>query len=329
MKSEKLRRKSGLPTGFNPLYNERVEAVPHLCKGKTMAKETAAQKREREAQEAEARRQAALTGEDGSDGAETSTDEDWNAEDDQPEGSTEDDEAAGRDAPEGETWDGTDEGEPEQPAHPDDESGTSLGGSSHTEAMTEDEAERVKEDANADAGPVQRVQIVEGPAETGGFVAGEALTPGQRAGLEPLDRVKDNEQAADRVHRTNMQTDHEADNGLDPTSSGPSPGITANASYTAAATGAPPSDMSGRPPLAENDRKALDVMRSALNGAKDKDAAEGIVKEERQGWRTPQEIGVAGGVMSRLQSIYPERIEFEEVPNGHHFPETGRRYRLK
>ena len=33
--------------------------------------------------------------------------------------------------------------------------------------------------------------------------------------------------------------------------------------------------------------------------------------------------------MGRIHAAYPDRMETETMPNGHFFPETGTRYRLK
>jgi len=176
-----------------------------------------------------------------------------------------------------------------------------------------------------------RVAVVPAPADENGFVAGEALTPGQRAGLEPLDPEKDLEQAQDREHLTNLQTDFEAAEGLDAVSGGPSPGVTEQTPLTAKQQGAPASDMSGRPAvpggvnLTDQEKALVPTLQRKLKDAKaedkDKDAA-------KRGWRTPQELGIPGGVMRKFVEAGAP-LETETVPNGHFFPETGTRYRLK
>lgn len=174
---------------------------------------------------------------------------------------------------------------------------------------------------------VQKVAIVQAPQDATVTTAGPALTPGQAAGLEPLDPEHNAEQAAHREHLTNMQTDHEAENALDPTSEGPTPGVTPNVAYTAAATGAPPSDMSGRPPLSESDKEMSRRLRDGLTSAKREDSEAGV-EDKRQGWRTPQQLGIPGAVIERIKASGAP-IDSETVPSGHHFPETGTRYRVR
>lgn len=170
-----------------------------------------------------------------------------------------------------------------------------------------------------------RVAVVPAPAPDGGFVAGEALTPGQRAGLDPIDPELDAEQAQDREHRTNMQTDHELENALDPVSGGPSPAVTADAPLTARQVGAPVSDMNGRPALTDSDERLIPQIRDKLRQAKKDDSDK---DDNMRGWRTPQELGIPGAVMKRIsESGAP--LESQTVPNGHFFPESGTRYRLK
>lgn len=178
------------------------------------------------------------------------------------------------------------------------------------------------------ANPV-RVAIAPAPAPDGGFVAGEALTPGQRAGLDPLDPALDAEQAKHREHRTNMQTDHEAENALDPLSGGPSPAVTANAPLTAVALGAPVTDMSGRPPLSANEAGYATQMKDKLTAKRRADRADKSIRDERlHGWMTPFDMGIPGAIVKRIVEAGAP-VESEMVPNGHFFPETGTRYRLK
>lgn len=193
-----------------------------------------------------------------------------------------------------------------------------------------------------------RVATVAPPAPEGGFVAGEALTPEQRAGLEPLDRERDNEEAADRDNRPNRQTEHELMAGLDPVSGSPTPGVTENVSYSGAATGAPPSDMSGRPPqphpepgtarapaddkknaVTNADKEHITTVRERLSMAQREDAKNDRVPDDRKGWRTPADIGVSGAILARLHDSGNYPLEMEAVPGGHFFPETGKRYRIK
>lgn len=177
---------------------------------------------------------------------------------------------------------------------------------------------------------IQRVAVVRDPSPTAGIVgATSALSPGQLAGLDPIDPELDAEQAEDRENRTNRQTDHEAENALDPVSGGPSPGVTSQAPLTAKAAGSPVTDMSGRPALDVSDKEALPRMQQALKDGRAKDKENRRLKPERVGWRTPADMGIPGAVVRRIFDAYPDKMEVEEVPNGHHFPETGRRYRLK
>lgn len=192
-------------------------------------------------------------------------------------------------------------------------------------------AKEPKQKGQGTADDPVRVAVVPPPADEG-FNAAEALTPGQRAGLDPLDPQWDAEQAQDREHLTNLQTDHEADNALDAVSGGPSPGITEQTPLTAKQQGAPASDMSGRPAvpaqaagLTEDDQKFVSVVRDKLRQAKSDDKDQ---EADRRGWRTPSELGIPGGVMRRLVEAGAP-LETETVPNGHFFPETGTRYRLK
>jgi hypothetical protein len=135
--------------------------------------------------------------------------------------------------------------------------------------------------------------------------------------------------ARPREGRTNRQTDHEAENALDPVSGGPSPGVTSQAPLTAKAAGSPVTDMSGRPALDMTEKESLPRMQQALKDARAKDRENKRIRPERQGFRTPAEMGIPGAVVRRIFDAYPDKMEVEEVPNGHHFPETGRRYRLK
>lgn len=177
---------------------------------------------------------------------------------------------------------------------------------------------------------IQRVAVVPDPTPMPGIAgATPALTPGQLAGLDPIDPELDAEQAADREGRTNRQTDHEAENALDPVSGGPSPGVTSQAPLTAKAAGSPVTDMSGRPALDMTEKESLPRMQQALKDARAKDRENKRIRPERQGFRTPAEMGIPGAVVRRIFDAYPDKMEVEEVPNGHHFPETGRRYRLK
>lgn len=152
--------------------------------------------------------------------------------------------------------------------------------------------------------------------------AGAALTPGQAAGLDPIDPAKNAEEAANRAKMPNMQTTHELDNGLDPLSQSPNPGVAPNAALTAVTAGRPVSDMSGRPPI---DPAAMERVRDGLRAAKSDDKDSG---DARRGARTPQELGVP---RAQLEAMIADGapLESEDVPAGHFFPETGRRFRLK
>lgn len=176
------------------------------------------------------------------------------------------------------------------------------------------------------------VAVVPAPAPTDGFSAGDALTPGQKAGLDPLDEQWDDEQSKDRANLTNMQTDHEMANGLDSVSRGPSPGISVDTPLTAKQIGAPPTDMSGRPALTLADEEVFGKLRQKLTESKRDDKAKGGIREDQIGWRTPFEMGIPGGVVARIVGATDpdgEKVEKAVVPNGQFFPETGTRYRLK
>lgn len=206
------------------------------------------------------------------------------------------------------------------------------------------------------------MHMVEAAAPAGAVGAfGQALTPEQLAGLEPIDRAKDNEEAAHRDEMPNRQTTHELDAGLDPISGGPTPGVTTAAPLTAVGAGAPPSDMSGRPAvdanvtdadrkaaageqakaaenrkagtgkkviLTEKDRAQIRMVRDGLTKAKQDDMDKGK-DENRIGWRTPADLGVSGATMAKLYDSGDYPLEMETMPNGHFFPETGRRYRVR
>jgi hypothetical protein len=178
---------------------------------------------------------------------------------------------------------------------------------------------------------IQRVAVVPPPPGAAGpgiTTMGPALTPGQQAGLDPIDPERNAEQAADRSQLTNMQTDHEAENALDPVSGGPTPGVVDTAPLTAKATGAPVTDESGRPALSSDDKETVKVLRQRLTDAKSEDGKNDKLKPDRRGWRTPAQMGIPGAVVKRIAAAYPEKMQTETVPNGHFFPETGTRYRL-
>lgn len=169
---------------------------------------------------------------------------------------------------------------------------------------------------------------VTGPDDATAFSAGAALTDRQRAGLDAIDPEHDDEQAEHKAEMPNMQTDHEAENTLDPVSSAPEVAISPDTPLTGLQTGQKPTDMTGRPPmLSGSDEELVPAIRKALTKAHADDTKNGTASD-RIGWRTPQDIGISGAVLERvMRSGAP--IEMEEVPGGAFFPETGRRYRFK
>lgn len=187
-----------------------------------------------------------------------------------------------------------------------------------------------KDPKRDDRKDVQRVEIVPPASQGTATTAAPALTPGQRAGLEPIDPQRDAEQAADREHLTNLQTDHEAENVLDPVSGTPTPGIVTGTPLTGVAQGQLPSDESGRPPMALNDdlKALLPQVRERLTAAKKDDKNRGR-NDKEQGYRNALELGLSGAQMRKIAEAYPERFESVTIPQGHFFPDTGTRYRLK
>ncbi len=172
-----------------------------------------------------------------------------------------------------------------------------------------------------------RVATVPPPADGQVTTATPALTPAQQVGLDPVDPQENIEQTKDRDERSNRQTDHELAGALDPVSGGPTPGITQGTPLTGVQTGQHPTDESGRPPLSASDEQLVPQVRDKLRQAMREDKKNNV-KPEEQGFRSPQDLGVPGAVMKRiLESGAP--LETATMPNGHFFPETGTRYRLK
>lgn len=187
-----------------------------------------------------------------------------------------------------------------------------------------------KDPKKDDRKDVQRVEIVP-PAPDGQAVgATAALTPGQAAGLDPIDPQRDEEEQGHKEEMTNLQTTHEAENVLDGVSGTPTPGITAATPLTGLQQGQHPSDMSGRPPmeLGGDLQGLLPKVRDGLRKAKSDDKNKNLRDEER-GYRNALELGLSGADMRRIAEAYPERFETVTLPNGHFFPDTGTRYRLK
>lgn len=182
------------------------------------------------------------------------------------------------------------------------------------------------DDKSADTGTddVQKVALVPAPVDDAGIAVGAALTPEQQAGIEPLDPVENEKQAAIRDELPNRQTDHERENALDPVSRSPNTGITADAPLTAIAAGSPPTDMSGRPPYGPDD---VERVRDSLRKAKTKDRDSGVDDESRQGYRTANELGVSRAVLDAMVADGAP-LEAETAPGGQFFPDTGKRYRI-
>lgn len=170
------------------------------------------------------------------------------------------------------------------------------------------------------------------PPPTGQVIAaGAALTPGQVVGIDPIDPKRNAEEAKDRANLPNQQTTHEAERGLDAISGTPSPGITAETPLTGRQQGQTATDMSGRPPisLAQGDEGLLPLLKEKLTKARDKDRDDPNVSDDMKGFRSPADLGLSGGVVSRIVAATNAPVEVQEVPNGHAFPDSGRRYRLK
>jgi hypothetical protein len=159
---------------------------------------------------------------------------------------------------------------------------------------------------------------------------GAALTPAQVVGIDPVDVKMDVEESERREELPNRQTTNEALKSLDPVSGTPSPGITIQdgVGLTGVTQGQRPTDMSGRPAISREDREVFNQIREALTRAKSDDEGDDSKPKELKGKRTPLELGIPGGVVRRLMDAGAP-LQFEEVPNGHVFPETGRRYFLK
>ena len=153
----------------------------------------------------------------------------------------------------------------------------------------------------------------------------------QRDGLAPLDAQRNQEQADKRHEMTNMQTDFEMANAHDPISGTPTPGVTENTPLTARQMGAPATDESGRPALTAPDKELVPQLRQKLQDAQKEDADDDSVPRDQKGFRTPEQLGIPGGVVQRIFSSLGEDgpLEAQVVPNGHFFPETGTRYRVK
>jgi hypothetical protein len=159
--------------------------------------------------------------------------------------------------------------------------------------------------------------------------ASPALSPAQAAGLDPVDPERNEEEAETRFERPNLQTTHEAENALDAVSSGPSPGVSRDTPLTGRQQGQAVTDMSGRPAMEAGDEEILPQIRDKLKQAKADDKKANRLPPEQQGFRTPFEMGIPGKVVDRIIQATEAPVEVVEVPGGHFFPETGRRYRLK
>lgn len=199
----------------------------------------------------------------------------------------------------------------------------------------DNEGENAQNDAQdteaADA--ARRAEAQEG---SGIAQAGPALTEAQLEGLDPIDRETHLDQAARRGEMTNMQTDHEAMNGLDGVSGTPNPGVTEQQSAAHTQPGARGSDMSGNPPkadpLAALSREQVEGARKALTQADRQDVANGkagneVATERSAGWRTARQLGVHKATLDAL--VEAGRVEVDSAPGMSHMPETGRLYRIK
>lgn len=175
----------------------------------------------------------------------------------------------------------------------------------------------------------------EAQAGSGIAQAGPALTEGQLDGLDPLDAETHLDEAARREELTNMQTTHEAENGLDAVSGTPNPGVTEAQSNAHTQPGAEGSDMSGRKPMADPlaalDPKLLKEARQALEKAETQDNANGKRGNEEAtrrsaGWRSLRDLGVHKATMDAL--VEAGKVETGNAPGMSHMPETGRLYRI-
>lgn len=154
-----------------------------------------------------------------------------------------------------------------------------------------------------------------------------ALTEAQLAGIDPVDPERDEEQAEERDELANQQTDHEAENALDPVSRAPTPALAAEAFVEGERLedGQIPTDMSGRAPVPmDKGEEAFDIsMREAMKAlrkAKKEDAP------NLDGWRNAQELQVSRRALDEL--VEEGKLETEYAVGGQFFPETGKRYRI-
>lgn len=157
-----------------------------------------------------------------------------------------------------------------------------------------------------------RREALTGNGGTGSGIlsAGPALTEAQLDGLDPIDAEEHLDQAARRSEMTNMQTDHELQNGLDPVSGrAPMPN-----------------------PLNAVSRETLNEARSAFERAERQDIANGKKGNEAStynsaGWRSLRDLGIAKATADALVAY--GRVEVGSAPGMSHMPETGRLYRIK
>lgn len=178
--------------------------------------------------------------------------------------------------------------------------------------------------------PVYMATVAAPPAPINVAAPGAALTPGQITGTDPVDPKKDLEEHGRRDELPNRQTTFESERAVDPVSGTPSPGITLEdgVGLTGVTQGQTPTDMSGRRAVSKDDRNTFNVVREALSKAQEEDGPNNDVQPSLKGGRTPAQLRVPGGALRRLVEAGAP-LRFEEVPNGHNFPETGRRYFLK
>lgn len=154
-----------------------------------------------------------------------------------------------------------------------------------------------------------------------------ALTEAQLAGIDPVDPERDDEQAKERDELANQQTDHEAENSLDPVSRAPTPALAAEAfdEDERLPDGQRPTDESGRAPVPmDKGGEAFDISvreaMKALHKAKKEDAP------NLDGWRNAQELQVSRRALDEL--VDEGKLEREYAVGGQFFPETGTRYRI-
>lgn len=160
--------------------------------------------------------------------------------------------------------------------------------------------------------------------------AAQSLTAGQLDGLDPIDEELHLDEASRRAELTNMQTTHETENGLDPISGTPNPGVTLAQAAAHTQPGDEGSDMSGRKPMADPlaavGKDALESARKALSQAvaQDKASKDGHLSP---GWRNAQQLKVPKATLDAL--VAAGKIEKGTAPGMAHMPDTGTIYRLK